>query len=113
MAVTILARAMSEDELDDVIREACRVRGLLAYHTHDSRRSAPGFPDWVIVGKGGAIMRECKGYNARGRLGKLTPAQWTWLRTFQNAGIDATFWAPEDWVTGRIDRELEALKVAK
>ena len=40
MTVQILARAMSEDELDDVIREACRVRGLLAYHTHDSRRSA-------------------------------------------------------------------------
>ena len=70
----LLASAMSEDELDDVIREACRVRGLLAYHTHDSRRSEPGFPDWVIVGPGGVIFRECKGYDGRGRLGKYTSA---------------------------------------
>ena len=55
MAVTILARAMSEDELDDVIREACRVRSLLAYHTHDSRRSAPGFPDWVAASDRGRV----------------------------------------------------------
>ena len=69
MTVQILARAMSEDELDDVIREACRVRGLLAYHTHDSRRSAPGFPDWVIIGPGGGIFRECKAYDRRGHYG--------------------------------------------
>ena len=30
----------------------------------------------------------------------------------QKGGHDATFWGPDDWLNGRIDRELEALKVA-
>ena len=112
MTVAILARAMSEDELDDVIREACRVRGLLAYHTHDSRRSEPGFPDWVIVGPGGVLFRECKGYDGRGRLGKWGPAQLQWHGGLVLAGANTGGWIPDDWCDGRIDRELEALKVA-
>ena len=113
VTVQILARAMSEDELDDLIREACRVRGLLAYHTHDSRRSEPGFPDWVIVGPGGVLFRECKGYDGRGRLGKYTADQAKWHAHLLFAGADSDYWYPEHWCCGFIDHELDALKVAK
>ena len=104
---------MSEAALDDLIREACKVRGLLAYHTRDSRRSAAGFPDWTIAGLGGVIFRECKGYDARGRLGKWTPAQVLWNAVLKASGADAGGWVPEDWMSGCIDRELEALKDRK
>ena len=32
-------------------------RGVLAYHTHNSRFSRDGYPDWVIHVPGGAILR--------------------------------------------------------
>jgi hypothetical protein len=41
---------MTEKQLQQLIIGACRWAGLLVYHTFDSRRSASGFPDLVIVG---------------------------------------------------------------
>lgn len=40
---------MSEEELLRQILAYARQGGWLAYHTHDSRRSAEGFPDLVAV----------------------------------------------------------------
>ena len=71
MAVETLARAMSEDELDDVIREACRVRGLLAYHTHDPRRSPPALSGAAarltgVITASARDMNTCDGVNDAG-----------------------------------------------
>ena len=40
---------VAERELTELVRKTCQEKGLLAYHTYDSRMSAPGFPDWVII----------------------------------------------------------------
>lgn len=105
---TPLARLMSEAKLMAQIERVCHLLGLLAYHTHDSRRSAPGYPDWHIVGRNGSLFRECK--TERGR---LTTAQKQWLAQLRQAGHDADVWRPRDWYSGRIYAELIALAHAR
>ncbi len=92
----------------DTVLEACRVMGLLVYHTHDSRHSEAGFPDLVIVGPGGCLFRELKGDG-----GKVSPAQQKWVDALVAAGQDAGFWWPDDLRSGRITRELTALRRAR
>lgn len=47
----VLDRSMSEAELERWFVDLCRVHGATTYHTHDSRRSDPGFPDRVVITK--------------------------------------------------------------
>lgn len=95
---------MSEKDLQDLVVRLARAMGLLAYHTHDSRRSEKGFPDLVIVGERGVIFRELKTER-----GKVTPEQNYWLGALEMAGCNAGVWRPADWMSGFITRELRAL----
>jgi hypothetical protein len=99
---------MSELQLERHVRQILRdldVLGVIAgYHTHDSRRSPSGFPDWVFAGAGGVIFRELK--TARG---KLTAAQVSWQRVLGAGGADAGIWRPADLMSGRIAAELAAV----
>ena len=99
-----LAAAMSEAELMANVRQLCRTLGLLCYHTYDSRRSEPGFPDLVIVGSR-VIIRELK--TERGR---VRPEQRAWLDALSRAGQDADIWRPRDLHSGRIASELASLR---
>src|SRR3546814_12221779 len=89
------ARDMPERDLLEQVRHAARTLGLRIYHTHDSRRSEPGFPDLVIVGGHGALWRELK--TQRGR---LTPDQQDWLDSIHIAGQAAAVWRPADLLAG-------------
>jgi len=95
---------MSEAQLLAAVRQACRTLGLLCYHTYDSRRSDPGFPDLVIVGER-VIYRELK--TERGR---VRPEQSVWLDALTAAGQDADIWRPRDLHSGRIASELASLR---
>lgn len=94
---------MSEKNLQSAVEKLARFSGWLVYHTHDSRRSQPGFPDLVMVsGKRGMVLyRELKSAT-----GKLRPEQVTWLDELTAAGEDAGVWRPADLVSGRITAEL-------
>ena len=96
-------RVMTERELLDTLRAACKWSGLLVYHTGDSRRSEPGFPDVVVAGRNGILFRELK--SSRGR---LTPDQRRWLDRLTEAGADADVWRPYDW-PGRVLAELAGI----
>ncbi|MDQ3273527.1 MAG: VRR-NUC domain-containing protein [Actinomycetota bacterium] len=99
------AKAMSETKLQTEARNQARILRLLAYHTHDSRRSDKGFPDLVVVGPGGVLYRELKD-----ETGVVSPDQVEWLVRLVEAGVDAGVWRPTDLVNGRIDHELAALR---
>lgn len=97
---------MTESELQRLVAEACARLGLLHYHTHDSRRSDPGFPDSVIVGSR-IIYRELKS-----RDGRLSPDQRRWGSRITRAGGDWSVWRPRDWNNGTVVHQLLALREA-
>lgn len=100
-----VAGAMSENELEQHIRRILAdLPSVLAYHTHDSRHSASGYPDWTFVGPRGVLFRELK---REGR--KPTPAQAAWLTALVLAGQDAAVWRPSDLLAGRVGRRLAKL----
>jgi hypothetical protein len=108
-ALATIAGHMSEATLDRnvraIIADLRDIGGVIAaYHTHDSRHSPSGFPDWVCAGPGGVLWRELKRES-----GKLTTAQLGWLQTLTGAGQDAGVWRPADLCSGRITRELATL----
>lgn len=94
---------MREDALQQLVMDAAKAHGLLAYHTHDSRRSNPGWPDVVLVGARGVLFRELKAEQ-----GRVSPMQKFWLQALDLAGANSGIWRPEDWPT-RIVREMRAL----
>jgi hypothetical protein len=99
-----LAKAMTEARLSEYVRVACQHLGLLAYHTHNSRFSAKGYPDWHILGPNGSLYRELKT-----EAGRLAVDQVLWLEGLTRAGYNADTWRPQDWYSGRIVFELTEL----
>ena len=71
---TVAFREPTEKAFMEAVIQYLRLRSWIVYHTHDSRRSAPGFPDICAVRGPRLAFIECK----VGR-GKPTPAQHEWL----------------------------------
>lgn len=92
-----------ERDLQAAVCKLARHLGCLVYHTHDSRRSEPGFPDLVIVGRKGLMFRELKT-----RAGVLSEPQRVWLGKLSAAEADAAVWRPADWPE-RITAELRTI----
>lgn len=103
--MTTYPELWKESDLDEVVHTLATWLGLFAYHTRDSRRSAAGFPDWVIAGPGGVIFRENKRED-----GKLTDDQRAWAQVLTEAGADYELWRPSDAISGRIKAELQRLR---
>jgi hypothetical protein len=68
-----------------------KLLGWLLYHTHDSRRSEPGFPDLVLL-RERVVWAELKT-----DAGRLTPAQAAWVEALRRAGQEVYLWRPGDW----------------
>lgn len=92
---------MTEAELNAEIAKEAERLGLSVYHSHDSRRDMPGWPDLVLWARGGLIFRELKS-----SMGRVSQDQWMVAATLTRAGADWDIWRPEDWESGRIAREL-------
>ena len=81
---------MTEKEFQAQIVELVGVLGGMVYHTYDSRRSAPGFPDLTIVTRDRRlIFAELK--NDRGR---VTEYQKSWLEALPDHQV--YLWRPDD-----------------
>ena len=82
----------NEKHFQGSIVSAARQLGWRAYHTYDSRRSAPGFPDLVLVRGRRIVYAELKSER-----GVMSAAQYQWLRDLVCAGQDVFLWRPSDW----------------
>ena len=97
-------RSRPEEDFQQKLIDLCHWSGLYVYHTHDSRRSSPGWPDLVIVGPRGILFRELKT-----ETGKLSDAQKRVLGILTAAGADASVWRPADLTAGIVAAELRAI----
>lgn len=64
----------TERQLQDTLWACAKRCGWEAYHTHDSRRSEPGFPDLVCVKAGRILFFEIKKQG-----GGVRPEQRRWI----------------------------------
>jgi hypothetical protein len=84
---------MRERDFQAMVVEAAGYLGWRAYHTFDSRRSAPGFPDLVLVKPPRMLALEIKTER-----GKVRPEQIAWLADLgQVPGVTALLVRPSDW----------------
>jgi len=83
---------LTEAGLVEHIRALAKRGGFLCYHTHDSRKSEPGFPDLVMTNGRRLLCWEVKTST-----GKLTVAQARWLALLERVpGVDARVVRPQD-----------------
>jgi len=77
----------------DRVRAYAQLNQWLCYHTHDSRRSAPGFPDLVLVRGGRLLFAELKTDR-----GIVTLPQREWLAALTEANrVETHVWRPANW----------------
>lgn len=92
------AVVQTEKEFQAALIQYAKLQGFLCYHTFDSRRSEPGFPDVCMTrlpfgeNPGRLIFVECKSL-----YGKLTRPQETWLKALGMAGAETHVWTQNDW----------------
>lgn len=94
-------RPSLREMLDLQIREAAfqatiiqlaQYHGWRTYHTHDSRHSAGGFPDLVLVRSPRLIFAELKTEK-----GKVSEEQMKWLNELEGTSTEVYLWRPSNW----------------
>jgi hypothetical protein len=77
----------TEREFEHLFLQVAEAKGWThRYHTHDSRRSTPGFPDWVLVHP---VQRRVLFVELKGFAGQASDEQRDWLGTLDAAGAEA------------------------
>lgn len=82
---------LKEADFLQQIRHLAKQFGWMEYHTYDSRRSTPGWPDLVLCRPPELLIIEVK--TATGR---LTSAQRQWITCLSWCGIETHVWRPSD-----------------
>jgi len=83
----------SEKEFQGQVLRLARLCGWRVYHTFDSRRSAPGFPDLVMARPPVVMFAELKT-----ETGRVRPEQRDWLEALRGSeGVEVRLWRPSDW----------------
>jgi hypothetical protein len=96
----LFSRSVSEKHWQDDVLEIAQLFGWRCYHTFDSRRSHPGFPDLVLARPPVVIAAELKTDK-----GRLSLAQRDWLAVLEACDrVQTRLWRPQDR-----DRVLEEL----
>ena len=96
---------MKEAHLQGAVIDMCRLFGVAWYHSYSSRRSVAGWPDLALCGSRGFMLRELKTDD-----GRLTTEQEQWGLMLRAAGQSWDVWRPADLHSGRVQRELEAIR---
>lgn len=91
--VSPFAAGCSEEEFQASVIDEARRQGWEPYHTFNSKRSVPGFPDLVLIRGPVLIVAELKV-----KKNKPTAAQEKWLALFAGVpGVRVFRWRPENW----------------
>jgi len=90
-SVPDLLTVVSERDWQQTVVDYATAKKWTCYHTHDSRRSDPGFPDLVMV-RERIVFAELK----RER-GKVSPEQRDWQIAIMFAKGEYYLWRPSDW----------------
>lgn len=86
---------LSEKRFQELVIAYAKSQGWKVFHTHDSRKSARGFPDLVLAKTGrSVIFAELKRED-----GKVTESQQEWIEVLRQTGSRACVWRPGDWET--------------
>lgn len=86
------APAISEKAFQAAVIRYAKEHHWLCYHTHDSRRSLPGYPDLTLVREGVCLWSELKVPG-----GTLTLQQAHWLKALGAVRDTAAYvWTPDD-----------------
>ena len=74
------------------VREIAKENGWLYYHTADSRRSPPGYPDVTLVKGDTVIFAELKSRN-----GRVKKAQKQWIEALKRCDkVETYLWRPDN-----------------
>ena len=71
------------------VLQLARTHNWAAYHTYNSQRSEPGFPDLVLAKDARLIFAELKT-----NTGKVSPRQEHWLRLLAMTSAEVYLWRP-------------------
>lgn len=97
-----LILAWTEAAFQNHVEQLATAHGWLTYHTYNSMRSNPGFPDLTMVHpEHGLVFIELKTEK-----GRVKPDQKTWLAALKAADQYAEVWRPRDLVSGEVERLL-------
>jgi hypothetical protein len=99
------AGAITEAQLQGTVEQMATVLGWRWYHTHDSRRSVPGFPDLAMVHAG---QRRVLFAELKSERGRLRREQRAWINDLDAAGQEVYVWRPVDLVSGLVLATLQA-----
>jgi hypothetical protein len=81
---------MTEREWQREVVAIAKQCGWRHYHTHDSRRSEPGWPDLALV-RERLVLAELKTDT-----GRISAHQERWLSLLSQAGVETYVWRPGD-----------------
>ena len=91
-------KAGSEAAFQQQVTQLAAFYGWRSYHTHDSRRSAPGFPDLVLVRDVQLVFAELKTDK-----GRIRPEQREWLDALGQVGDGISDLALEAYGEARLE----------
>ena len=89
---TLISDALSERDFQERVLHYARLNGWLCYHTFDSRKSTPGYPDLTLVRPGELVFAELKTEK-----GRVSQAQQGWIDLLDTTEAQAYIWKPSDW----------------
>ena len=97
-------QSATEGEFQAWVLDLANRNGWLAYHTYDSRKSGPGFPDLILVKGGVMIAAELKSADVK----SMSLDQARWLAALGCVpGVRAVVWQPCDAesIIGQLETE--------
>lgn len=85
------ALTLTEAQWQELVVEFAKLHGWWPFHVFDSRRSAAGWPDLVLLRPPELVIVELKAEK-----GRVSPDQARVLDGLRACGIEAAVWRPSD-----------------